>query len=337
LKKRAAFFRAIGDFFLERGYLEVDTPSLATELIPESCLEVFKLEGASHRAPFYLIPSPEVYMKRVLAHYGRALGRGLFQICHSFRNYEAHGGVHSPEFTMLEYYSLDYDYRDSLSLTEELLDTLISRFKGPDELRPPFIRLTMNEAFQRYAGFDLLEALERGNLADEVEKLGLDSRDPLSGSPYDTTTLYTLALVDRVEASLPRDRPVALLDYPAAVPTLASLNPDGRTYQRWELYMRGVEISNCYTEETDPAKIQAFIQAEDQEKSATARVRHPPVQHFPGTQAEGNTKKVLPAESNNKCRLPPCSGNAVGLDRLCMVLCGKTHLDAVMPFPLEDA
>ncbi len=126
LRSRARFTRRSRRFFLERGYLEVETPLLAPALIPEPALEVFRTEWIDPRClaarELFLVPSPELWMKRLLA---RGSG-SLFQICKSFRNFEALGRYHNPEFTMLEWYTVDADYMDSADLTDELLAYLLA-------------------------------------------------------------------------------------------------------------------------------------------------------------------------------------------------------------------
>ncbi|MDR1908780.1 MAG: LysR family transcriptional regulator, partial [Spirochaetaceae bacterium] len=221
LEFRSRTFNRIRAFFTGRGYLETDTPLLAPDLIPETCLEVFETRSLPPRGsrsparPRYLIPSPEIWMKRLLARHRRS----LFQICRCFRNGESTGRLHSPEFTMLEYYTVEADYRDSLSLTEELFARLAGTAaeitgEAPaetptpqDPLLPPFERITVAEAFARYAGFDLYAAAEGGRLEDEARRLGLE---PASG--LDTAALYDLIFIHAVEPRLPQDRVVALMD-----------------------------------------------------------------------------------------------------------------------------
>jgi lysyl-tRNA synthetase class 2 len=338
LRLRSALFREIRNFFDGRGYLEVDTPLLAPDLIPESCLEVFETSrlppggGRRHEQPYWLIPSPEIWMKRLIADLGRngELGgtgaAGIYQICRCFRNGESSGRYHSPEFTMLEYYSLGADYRDSMALTEELFTRLLPLAEGgqPDSLRPPFMRLSVGEAFARWAGFDLYRAAALpGGLEAEARRLGLD---PAPG--LERGTLYDLIFVDRVEPALPHDRPLLLSDYPAFVPCLARRR--GETVERWELYARGVELANCYTEETDPHLVRRFFADEAAAKERSARVKHR-VDHeywklFVSRETGGE-----PGEASG---FPPCSGVALGLDRLLMVLRGTTTIDGVLPFPI---
>ena len=336
LQFRSACIAGVRTFFSSRGYLEVDTPALAPALIPETCLEVFRTdylvpfrEGQNSLVPLFLTPSPEIYIKRLIANHGVS----VFQVSKCYRNVESVGKIHSPEFTMLEYYTMQADYLASLELTEtlfsRLLDTLFPQGHTPETLRPPFIRLTMDEAFSRFAGFSLADCPESADLARQASRLGLGEESELETKPWDD--LYELLLVHAVEPALPRDHPVAILDYPARVPCLARerstlhRRPDGaecewRTRERWELYANGVELANCYTEERDPVQIDAYLNAEGRLKDETARVPHPPAADFGAISA----------------RMPPCSGVALGLDRLIMVLAGRSSLDSVIPFPLTD-
>lgn len=333
LQFRSACIAGVRSFFSSRGYLEVDTPALAPALIPETCLEVFRAdylvpfrEGPLSAIPLYLVPSPEIYVKRLIADHGVS----IFQVSKCYRNVESVGKIHSPEFTMLEYYTMEADYLASLDLTESLfsrlLDAVFSPGQAPEALRPPFLRLTMDEAFSRYAGFSLADSPESADLAHHAAKLGLGGETELAQRPWDD--LYELLLVHAVEPALPRDRPVAILDYPARVPCLARERSENRkrrdgsshewrTKERWELYANGVELANCYTEERDPAAINAYLADEGELKGRTARVPHPTASDFGAVSA----------------RMPPCSGVAVGLDRLIMVLAGRSTLDSVLPFP----
>lgn len=334
LQFRSNCIAAVRSFFSSRGYLEVDTPALAPALIPETCLEVFRTdylipfrEDETTSVPLFLVPSPETYIKRLIADHGVS----LFQVSKCYRNVESVGRIHSPEFTMLEYYTMNGDYLDSLDLTESLFDFLMGAVFSPelvpDRLSPPFLRLTMDEAFSRYAGFSLAECPQSADLGRHAARLGLGDESALSERAWDD--LYELILVHAVEPALPRDKPVAILDYPARVPCLAGerstwrRKPDGsqcewRTKERWELYANGAELANCYTEERDPHTIRAYLESEGQLKSKTARVPHPVAADFAEVCA----------------RMPPCSGVAVGLDRLIMVLAGRSSLDSILPFPV---
>jgi len=331
LRERAKIIRDVRAFFAGRDYLETDTPLLAPDLIPESCLEVFETirlppEGSrAARKPYWLIPSPEIWMKRLIARHRTS----IFQICKCFRNGESLGRYHSPEFTMLEYYTMEADYLDSLRLTEELFSFLLAGAAAgngaSNALSPPFTRLTVEEAFRRWAGFDLYKAAgTNGAMEQEARRLGLN---PASGLTLQQ--LYDLVFIHAVEPQLKAEGPVALMDYPAFVPCLAKKSPDGKTVERWELYIRGIELANCFTEETDPGEVRRFFESEKAAKGKTALVRHKVDDDY--WKLFGNTE----GKASLKSSFPRCSGVAMGLDRLIMVLCGRSTIDGVLPFPME--
>ena len=309
LRRRADIIRRTRSFFDAKNYLETDTPLLSPDIIPESCLEVFEtrriMPGIAAPQALYLIPSPEIWMKKLIAEQRV----NIYQICKCFRNGESSGRLHSPEFTMLEYYTLDADYLDSLALTEELFSAL--------SLRPVrFTRITMAEAFGRWAGFDLFGAAQTPDgLETEARRLGLD---PMPG--LDAAALYDLIFIHAVEPKLRGEGLIALLDYPAFVPCLAKKK--GRTVERWELYAAGIELANCFSEETDPAAVRRFFESEAAAKEKSALIRH----HI-----DHNYRQIFWERGGRG--FPRCSGVALGLDRLIMHLCGKSTIDAVLPFP----
>jgi lysyl-tRNA synthetase class 2 len=333
LWERARIIRRVRSFFDQRNYLEVDTPLLAPDLIPESCLEVFETArlappGSRGRktTPYWLVPSPEIWMKRLIARHRTS----LYQICKCFRNGESTGRLHSPEFTMLEYYTMDADYEDSLTLTEALFEALVEGESGtqvpaghtlpaarPSEIRPPFLRIPMEEAFRRWAGFSLDEAVRRNTLEAEARRLGLD---PPPG--MDRAALYNLIFVHAVEPVLPKDRGVVLVDYPAFVPCLAKKHPGGKTVERWELYIRGIELANCYSEEEEGGTVRRYFESEAAVKEETALVPH---------RIDRDYWRIFQSPP-----FPRCSGVALGLDRLIMVLTGRSSIDSALPFPMED-
>jgi lysyl-tRNA synthetase class 2 len=274
-------------------------------------------------------------MKKLIAGHRES----LYQICRCFRNGESSGRFHSPEFTMLEYYTMDADYLDSLALTEDLFTRLLSPpdrarnpalqnpgmqdFTADAALRPPFQRLSMGEAFGRWAGFDLYQAAASpGGLEAEARRLGLEPQPGL-----DTGALYDLIFIHAVEPMIPRDRPLAIIDYPAFVPCLAKKSAGGKTSERWELYLRGIELANCYSEETGPEEVRRFFASQEAAKGKTALTPHRVDPDY--------WKLFLPKPGGRDRPFPPCSGVAMGLDRLVMALAGRSAIDGVLPFPME--
>ena len=241
LRQRSDLLRAIRSFFFARDYIEVDTPLRLPTLIPESHLIPFASEDC------FLQPSPELCMKRLLA--GGC--ERIFQICHCFRK-EERGRLHQPEFTMLEWYHKGWNYRDLMRQCEELIVQVAQSAPGGGDcvaghelrwkdarvtLAPPWERLTVAEAFQRYAGVAVMDALQAGSF-DEI-------------------------LVTRIEPHLGLDRPVFLYDYPAELGSLARRSRENPAVaERFELYVAGVELANGFSELTDPQEQRQRFQRE---------------------------------------------------------------------------
>jgi len=156
-------------------------------------------------------------------------------------------------------------------------------------------------------------------MEEEARKLGLCPPPGLS-----VPELYDLIFIHAVEPNLKLERPVALIDYPAFVPCLAKKgsggDTDGKTVERWELYAQGIELANCYSEETDAEKVRAFFESEKAVKEKNALVPH---------KVDDDYWKLFSAKNEP---FPECSGVAMGLDRLIMVLTGRQTIDGVLPF-----
>jgi lysyl-tRNA synthetase class 2 len=192
----------------------------------------------------------------------------------------------------------------------------LASLAGDRSLHLPFERLTVAEAFARYAGFDLFAAAEtEAGMEAEARRLGLD---PIQG--IGIVGLYDLIFIHAVEPMLKMKRPIALLDYPAFVPCLAQQNADGKTVQRWELYYNGIELANCFSEETDAQRVRDFFESESRAKEQNALVKHT---------VDKDYWKIY------KKNLHSFSGVALGLDRLIMGLCGPSSIDSVLPFPMK--
>jgi lysyl-tRNA synthetase class 2 len=312
LKKRARFLQETRAFFIDGGYLEVDTPLLAPFLLPEPSLEVFQTQ---HLAPDmrkrkgFLAPSPEIWMKRLLA---RGSG-SIFQIGKSFRNMEFAGRHHNPEFTLLEWYTVGHDYRDSMGVMEDLLRFLREGIAAGSRWSFPIRKISMKEAFTRYADLSLDDLLEEEPLRRAVSRAGIDIRP---GDGWEE--LFHKLFLAKVEPSVASHDAVILYDYPAAIPTTAKAV--GGYAERWEIYIQGVEVANCYTEETDPRKLRRFLR-EEAERKKRCRVLHPVDWQFAELFPEG---------------FPTCSGVALGMDRLFMVICGAKSIEECILFPFRE-
>ena len=308
-------YRTIRTFFDGRDYTEVDTPILSTSLIPESTIENFATRFQNPFLPsteLYLVPSPEIFMKQLIAQ-----GWGsIYQISHCFRNSEQLGHIHNPEFSMLEYYTVGADEQDSIKITEELFSSLLTK-DSPDYLRPPFARLSVAEAMKTYADVDLDKHQKQSSLASEARRLGLTVPD----EPESWEETFNRIFLTFVEPNLPQDRPLVLQRYPKQIECLAK--QEGAYRRRWELYVKGVEVANCYDEDRNLQTIQTYYRDE------YARL----------VQKREESGSVIPDIDPQLAAIfsamPACSGVALGLDRLQMLLMGKTNLQGVILFPLS--
>jgi elongation factor P--(R)-beta-lysine ligase len=227
LRLRALMIRAIRRFFQDQDFLEVETPLRIPAPAPESHID------AVSSGEWFLQPSPELCMKRLLAAgYPR-----VFQICKCFRAGER-GDRHLPEFTMVEWYRAGTDYRTLMDDCEALI-TLVARDLGFDGIFPwqereirleiPWERITVREAFRRYATMTAAEALR--------------------------TDRFNEILACEIEPRLGMGSPVFLYEYPAELGALARVKEgDPKIAERFELYCAGMELANAFSELTDAAE-----------------------------------------------------------------------------------
>jgi len=292
---RANVVTAVRNFFAVRGFLEVETPALIPANAPEEHINpVVTL-------PWQLQTSPELCMKRLLC---RGYER-LFQISRCWRNGER-GIQHLPEFTMLEWYRSGRNYNDLMTDCEELLQH-IARECIPDrpvychnslEIDPftPWQRMSLSEAFVRFANINVRVCLEKG--------------------------LYEDILSDVVEPALSKfSSPVFLYDFPVELAALSRVKPDDSDYaERFELYVGGLELANAFSELNDPQE-----QRKRFEEVNLARAK--------AGQATMQLPERFLAELET---MPPSAGIALGVDRLIMLVTGAESIDQVVAFTPED-
>jgi elongation factor P--(R)-beta-lysine ligase len=236
LKIRSLVIQAIRDFFTRNHYLEVETPILGPCVIPESQIDPFCVEGQ------YLQASPELCMKRLLS---KGFNK-IFQICKCFRKNER-GSHHLPELTMLEWYAKNDTYLDLMDQCQGLIKFIAKRLKLENQikyqdkiinLKQPWQKLTVCEAFDRYADKSLSDALSDDNF-DEIISF-------------------------KIEPRLGNKSPCFLMDYPASLASLAKLLPGNPNYaQRFEFYLAGIELANGFTELTDPVEQKSRFEMEN--------------------------------------------------------------------------
>ncbi len=312
LRRRALLTRAVRGFFDARGYIEVDTPYAVATPGEEVHLRPFRTERIApdgSRVPLFLHTSPEFAMKRLVA----ATGLPMFQLARVWRNGEG-SALHAAEFTMLEWYRPGADLAGLMDETEALLRATLPPRLHRDghecRLDRPFERLTMQQAFARHAGLDLLGT--QGDAACLAARAGTALRD---GESWED--LFFRLLLTHVEPCIGRARPTFLTHWPSSQAALARRDPaDPRAALRFELYACGIELANAFEELTDPV--------EQRRRFLHDRVRRAALDP---KDAQWPLDEALLAAL---AELPPCAGIALGFDRLAMLATGAPRLSDIL-------
>lgn len=328
LLARGRIAAAVRSAFGEDGFIEVETPALQVSPGNETHLHAFgtdlvRPDGAMRR--LYLRTSPEFAAKKLLA----AGEPKIFEFARVFRNRER-GMAHHPEFTMLEWYRVSETYeslmKDSanlLALAAETAKTKNFAYRGRSV--DPFLepeRVSVAEAFERYAGVDLLATISRNGETDARHLAANLTEAGIRVADDDTwADMFSRVIVERVEPELGFGRATILDEYPTCEAALARKSPkDARVAERFELYACGVELANAFGELTDAAEQRRRFEMEMAEKQRVYGETYPLDEDFLAALAI----------------MPPASGIALGFDRLVMLATGAPRIDLVMWAPVAE-
>lgn len=308
LMARAAIIRKIRHFFDDRGLLEVETPQLCHAIGTDPYLHFFtadySLPGHNKAETCYLQTSPEFAMKRLLAS-----GSGsIYQICKAYRNGEI-GPLHNPEFSILEWYQINYDHHDLM--TE--VDALIQHILGT----PPAEKITYRDLFENHFGWNPHQVS-----LEKLKQTAIENHLAISAWHDDDRDNYLQYLLSScIEPSLGIDRPLFLYDYPASQAALANITTkEGDAVgERFELYVSGIELANGFHELSDATE-QSKRFKEDLLKRKQLNLATPELDNY--------FLAALP-------HLPPCAGVAIGLDRLIMLALQQRDIQSVLAFPFS--
>jgi lysyl-tRNA synthetase class 2 len=323
---RTRIVAALRRFFVERGFIEVETAVLVPSPGNETHLHAFASDlvtPAAKHERVYLRTSPEFACKKLLA----AGECRIVEFARSFRNRER-GLLHHPEFTLIEWYRTEepcevlmQDCTAVLRVAARAAGTERFSFRGRmlDAFATPE-ELTVVDAFSRYAGIDLLAVLPPQPAAGfAAAAAGAGIRVAEDDGWGD---IFSRVLVERVEPHLGIGRPTFLHDYPAAQSPLARPKPaDPRLCERFELYACGVELANGFGELTDPLEQRRRLEEQMSEKERIFGERYPIDDDFLGALGQ----------------MPQASGVALGLDRLVMLATGATAIEQVLWTPISEA
>ncbi len=302
LKQRAGLLEKIREYFARQDVIEVSTPVLSYAGNTDPSIGSFKTASSK---PLYLHTSPEFFMKRLLAE-----GCGsIYQICNVYREGEV-GRFHNPEFSMLEWYRVDYDY-------QQLMDDVAALITEVSDQSPEVVKISYQQAFESL-GINPHSATE-GQLAALTEKQGISLQGMGRMSRDDWLNLLMSHVI---EPKFVKEKLTFVFDYPASQASLAKVRKDRYPVaERFELYWGGVELANGFTELQDADEQRWRFNHDNQRRSKSGQEEVPVDEKFLEALGKG---------------LPACSGVALGLDRLLMVLTGGASIAEVMNFPLSE-
>jgi lysyl-tRNA synthetase class 2 len=325
LLARGRVVAALRAWFAGRDFVEVETGALVRSPGNETHLHAFATAlkaPDSTSAPFYLRTSPEFACKKLLA----AGERRIVEFAKVFRNRER-GALHHPEFTLIEWYRAEEPYRTLMADCAAILGvaaeaagtrTLTFRGRSADPFAEPE-RLTVAEAFDRYAGVDLLATLPGGEPDRDAFARAAQAAGIQTAADDTWGDIFSRVLVERIESNLGIGRATILDEYPAVQSALARPARDRRVAERFELYACGVELANGFGELNDAAEQRRRLELEMTEKQRIYGERYPIDEDFLAALAQ----------------MPEASGVALGLDRLVMLATGASRIDQVIWTPMD--
>jgi elongation factor P--beta-lysine ligase len=316
--------QSIRQFFIDKNFHEVDTPTLLVKIPIEPNLYPLKTTWTQKNFDFYLPTSPESSLKKVIA---EGIG-DCFAISKVFRDLEDIGPTHNLEFSMLEWYEMGKTHHDIAITTKNLiLDVLhqvqkklnlpqadIITYQGNQiDLDGDWYQFTLKELFQKYANIDLSKNLTAPEIIATAKAKGYNVDNVTTWEP-----LYTQIFINEIESKIPQDKPFIIFDYPTQTSPLCQICPDSPGFsQRFEFYIGGMELGNAYTELNDSKILKDNFEVETKFRQDNNLPTHPYDQEF--VDACG--------------KLPPCAGIGLGVDRLAMLIADTANIEDILYFP----
>ena len=307
---------AVRSFFSSRAYQEVETPTLVVCPGTEVHLQYFQTAWVDHQQKsheLFLRSSPELHMKQLLA---EGMHR-IFQIAPCFRNSGEKSLWHHPEFNMIEWYETGIDYHAFIKLTADLIQYCGKAMKpileicgiSPASLPTTFEKITITEAFKKFAHIDLIDS--DPNLAQKAVTAGVFSVNEHD----DFETAFFKILIEKIEPILATKAGTVLYDYPPSQAALAAVEQG--VARRFEFYVGRTELSNGFKE----------LLGEDDNRKRIAHAMSERQKH--GYSVPSQDEDFYQAMSK---KIPECCGNALGFDRLLALICGFEEITTIIPF-----
>lgn len=297
IQQRARVYRQIRAFFDVRECLEVDTPLLSPTTNTDVNIESIKALNLGQTR--YLQTSPEFAMKRLLA----AGSGAIYQICHAFREGEK-GRRHNPEFTLLEWYRIGFDYQQLMDEMECLIDDISGESNG-------YQRISYRQLVLDHIGFDI-DKVELSKLQEVVDQLVPGTSISELDVDQCLDLLISLVIAPKMKGY------IFVYDYPVSQAALARVKASDPTVaERFELFYNGLELANGFSELCDSNQQRLRFEEDNTRRLDAGLERYPVDEHLLSALSSG---------------LPECAGVAIGLDRLLMVLLSEDSIDRVLSF-----
>jgi lysyl-tRNA synthetase class 2 len=319
---------AIRAYFKDKGFHEAEVPLLLPTPSTEPFLEVFKTElkdDQGHKWDGFLPSSPEFALKKLLS----AWSGSIFTITKSFRNGEGRSSRHNPEFTILEWYHTPGDYMTVAEDFEELMESIriavnpdsrksVLKYQGREySLKSPCERISVAEAFQKYAGIDTETMLDESKLKEVGKKKGYQVTDKTTWEE-----IWNQIIANEIEPQLGKSGPTILYDYPVSQAALSKKKVDDpRFAERFEVFMAGLELGNCFSELTDWREQEARCLADLEERRKLGKTEFP---------MDSDFIEAL------KMGMPETGGIAVGVDRLVALFADTPDIADTLFFPVAE-
>jgi elongation factor P--beta-lysine ligase len=295
--------------------LEIELPVLSPSLVPESYLDIFETEYQyiSNKQKLYLTPSPELFLKRLLV---KGIGN-CFYLGKSFRNSELPSRLHSFEFVMLEFYKMNADYFDIAQEILKMMRYIAKKtfnkteiiFHGKKVSFKKWEKITVSQAFRKFAKISENELFDSKLFIYKATKKGYVT----DGFSYED--IFSQIYCQEIEPKLGMNGyPTLIYNYPKEFAALAKLNKNQKTAQRFEFYIGGIELGDCYSELTDWKEQEVRFDNEEILRNKHGKTKHPIDKGF---------IKALQYGLND------CAGVAIGFERLAMIFTDSDSINKI--------
>ena len=312
LEKRATAIRTIREFFWSDDFLEVDAPAIVRLPGQEPNLAPMQIpvhDETKQAHQLYLHTSPEYVMKKCL---GAGMEK-IFFFGKTYRDEESFGGLHHPEFTMIEWYRNGSDMFALIDDCKHMISSLCRKL-AVDEPKNVEV-VSMKELWQQTLGVNLDEHLTKDAMMELCQKM---DQSPSEDESYEE--LFYRIFLNHIEPALKERGAVFVYNYPAQMAALARVSAEDNRYaERFEFYIDGVEIANAFSELCDPDEQRRRFEEEIKERERRGMKTYPV------------DEELLTALEN----IDSAAGIALGFDRLLMTLLGCKRLEDVLVLPLN--